>query len=487
MFEVIKIKHIRQEDLPLMGKNLVSLAKLAQKDLMVADGIIVLPPHLKLKTVIEHYEKGGKEVFEQSLTLIKSKIHKIEIPEELEEVLVKEKIDAKKVWVELLDTWLSEIRSIIWREGFSPNLAKRITAQPVFYTKRIEFSGQAYFDNVEKKSEIEATSNLTVEQTLFLDELIKKCDKVLFFPHVYTFIYDGEFKIVKVREFTEHKVKSDLFQKPLEGVSKEYVEKNKQKSTIKVFLNATEGLVVDRNIDGIILDSERLIDLDTKTWKFSELATDFSQIPAIYKLADLRDENNIRGALRLIHQKSLLQKEAEVFLFARNKKNLFNTQIAIPYVRSCQEFLQLKRDLASLGISRKGSLKLWMEIAVPENIINLDEYLVAGFDGALINLDSLAELLGGFVYSGEENNLTRQDAPYVQQVQALLKFLDSGLKLLKKSGIPVLLTGELVTHDEVIRFLVEKGLFGIVVTIRDSYFIQEHLRFVENRVIKARA
>lgn len=477
MFEVLPIKHIREEDLPLIGKGLVSLSKLYHLGLPIADGIIVLPPQIKLKTILEHFQSSTYEIFEQSLNLIKADIKKIEVPEELVKELLKQKIEPKKVWSDLLETWILEIRAIIFREGFSPNLTSRLSAQPVFYTKKILFSGEGYFNGFLKQAVINSNNNLTIEQTLELEELIKKADKKLFLPHIYIWIFDGKFKIVKVKEFTEHQVDDLAFDSSLENYPKESIKKTK--SAVKVFLNIAEGLVVDRDVDGFIFESEKIDDYESKIWRYSEIATDFPSKPVIFKLADVKD-HDLRGTLRLIHQQSLLKKEAESFLFARNKKGLFNTQIAIPYLRSVNELLQIKRDLAGLGISRKGSLKMWMEIAVPENVVNLEDYLVAGVDGVIINLDSISSLLGGFDHTRGESTF------YFKQAQALLSFLEDALKLLKKSAVPVLFGGELISHDEVISFLIEKGVFGVVVSMRDANAIQEHLSFVEKRVIKAR-
>jgi hypothetical protein len=480
MFEILPIKSIREEDLPLLGKSLINLAKLYHFELPVADGIIVVAPHLRLKTIVEHYEKQGQEIFEQSLHIVKSEIQKIPVPVELEKILRSKEIDARKVWFELLETWLSEIRSKIWREGFSPNLVEELTAQPVFFTKKILFSGEGYFNAVEKIVEIHSShEKLTPEQILELDEMVGKANKKLVIPHIYNWIFDGHFKIVKVREFTQHPKKEPEYRSN-KVEEKVELESPKFRTTVNVFLDASENLAIQKNIDGVIIDSEKIIDFETKIRKYSELARNFSELPVIYKLADVQDENNLRGALRLIHQGSLLKKDVEIFLFARNKIGMFNTQIAVPLTRSVNEFLQLKRDLAALGVSRKGSLKMWFEMGVPENFINLEEYLLAGFDGAIVNLDELSALLGGFNPLGEEGTF------YKTQIKGLVNFLEDGLRLLKKAGMPVLFRGELGLNDEMIHLLIEKGLFGLIVNLNESSVIHERLRFVENRILRSR-
>lgn len=503
--EVLPIKSIRDEDVPLTGGNLLSLAKLYQAEIGSCEGIIVFPPHFKLKTVLEHFQYEHKEVFEQSLHIIKSEIKKIAIPWELEKALVIKKIDANKLWTNLLDGWVEEIRARIWREGFYQGLTENLTTQPIFFTKKILVSGEAYFDFALKHSAIKLTQgSLTPEQIFMLDEIVKKANKKLFLPHTYHFIYDGKIRIVKVAPFTQYPKKEDdlIFSKRLGQPLLEDIKK----TSIKVFIDLSEnyeqvlslgnegnllslrneqvlslGNKIMKFVDGVIIHAEKILDHEMKLAKFAEIASEYAPNPVIYKLADIKqNDGDVRGALRLTHQETLLKKEVEAFLFAKNKKQLINAQIAIPYIRNVNEFLQLKRDLASLGISRKGNLKMWLEFAVPENIINLEQYLVAGFDGAIINLDELSSLLGGFDPKKPEG------VYYAKQVNPLLKFLEDGLKLLHKSNIPVIFLGSLSLHDEVLKFLVAKGVWGVVVDLINVSHIHDQLHFFEAHHIKQR-
>jgi phosphoenolpyruvate synthase/pyruvate phosphate dikinase len=134
-----------------------------------------------------------------------------------------------------------------------------------------------------------------------------------------------------------------------------------------------------------------------------------------------------------------------------------------------------------LGITRQGNLKLWVELSVPENFLNLEEYLEKGFDGVLINLDELTTRIGGFNPKSEEGIF------YRKQVKAVLKLLEPALKLLHKEKILTVVTGELAIHDDVLDFLVEKGAYGISVDSTNFLSIHERLRLIEKRVIKLRS
>jgi hypothetical protein len=479
--EILPIKSIREEDGPLVGSSLLNLAKLYHFGLPVAQGIIVLAPEIKLKTVLEHFHLKDREVFEQSLILFRSEVQKIEIPINLEAILKRHKIDPKKIWYNLLENWISQIRSRIFREGFSSAVTSNLSSQPVFFTKKVTVSGEAYFDDSLGHSIYKLHhGSLTHAEIDKLDEVIIKANKKLFLPQTLHFIVDEGLKIVKVSPFTQpSEIQDHVASSKYQGEYKKEILQQIPKSSVKVFLDLSESLSSVQSIDGVIVNGEKIPDSEMRKAKLAESASEFNHLPVIYKLPDILDANSdLRGTLRLIHNPELLKKEAECFLYVRNKKRLFNCQIAVPFIRSVNEFLQIKRDLASEGISRKGMLKLWVEFAVPENIINIEEYILAGFDGAIINLDQISLLLSGFNTNSKENTFAEK------QVSSLLNFIEDGVKLLRRSNIPVIFSGSLSLHDETMKFLFDKGVFGLCVDLVSISHIHDQLKFVESHQMK---
>ncbi len=488
--EVLPIKAIREEDGPIIGNNLLNLAKLSQHNFPVADGIIVTPPDLKFRTILEHFQFKDRDVFEQSLQLIKSKILEIPVPAEVESCVSKKGIDPKKVWINLLDGWFSQIRSKIWREGFSPKLTSALIVEPVFFTRNIKASGDVYFDYDQKLAIIKTyTGKLTPDLILELEDLIKQANKKLFLPQVYQWIIDGDVKktgklfFVKVTPFTGElpKIKTN-FDYPAPIYTEKTAEEKMAKSSMRVFLEMGDDLKISHDVDGILIKAEAVTDMDKKILQLVEAGITLPKAPIIFKLPDIKEGfGGVRGTLKLIHGGQILRQEVAAVLFARNKKELLNIAVAVPFVRSVRELLQIKRDLAVLGISRKGSLKLWLEIATPENILNIEDYLTTGFDGALINLDELAAWIGGF------NPEEPESIFYQKQVTALLKFLSDGLKILHKAGIPILASGSLVLHDDILAFLISAGVWGVSLSSANIVGMHEYLRFVEKRHIRGRA
>lgn len=503
MSEILPIKLLTEEEASIFGALNVSLGKLAQLGLPVAPGIVVSPPNLKLKTVLEHFEFKSKEVFEQSLTLVKKEINTIEIPPALlkevgkhKKFLVNGKIlkSVKELWLLLLDEWIEEVRAKLWKEGFYKGVAENLESKIVIFVKKLESKGWAYFDNFADDTVISVEEGKPHPNDLKkLDELVKEANKKLFIPHQYEWIYDNSLKLVGVRPYTPLSIipaKSEI-QLPALG------SENEIKSAVKVFLDLSEGLIVEKEVDGIYIASEKIFDLNKPLDSFEDLvfrlvesAATFPNHPVLFKLADQQAVTSgyksegmgkVRGTLRLLHQKSLLEPMLEVADYIRHKRNITNVHLVIPFVRTVHELLQIKRELAVKKLMRKNSLQIWMEIAIPENIINLEEYLVAGLDGVILNLDELVSFLNGFDSTADEV------AFYKNELSGLTTFLEDGLKLLHKSKIPFIATGSLCLYPQVLEFLVEKGVYGVIVERYEAHSAHDLLHQAEKRLILRRS
>lgn len=464
--DLLPISKIRDEDVPIFGANIINLARLSRAGLPVAEGVAVAAPEFKFRTILKHFNLKDREIFESSLTIIIQEVMKIPCPMELDQ----------SIWKSLLEFWLSEIKTRIWREGLGDQ-TWNLTSQCVFFTKKINGSGRALAQNVEMES-----GKISQSLENQIKQAVKKADQLLFLPQVYQFIIEkNKFYLIKLTPHTPDPIKKedDWLMDP--------VEKPKLKSSVRVFLDLSEGFELVENINGILIRAEELSGLseidkfEQLVFRLVEAGSTGPELQVIMKLSDLvESRDGVRGSLRLLHQKSLLKGEVEAFLFARRKKNLLNLSLAIPFTRSVNEFLEIKRELASLGVSRKGSLKLWLELCVPENILNLDEYVESGLDGVIINLDELSSFLGGF------DHQTPESIFYKKQIKALIKLLEDGLKLLNKSKVPFLVSGELSLHDEVLHFLIDKGVYGIIANQTLANSLDQHLRFMETRVVRAK-
>ncbi len=453
MMEILPIKHLTDEDIPIFGNHNVALDKLHRTGLPVANGIIATAPLLHLKTTLEHFDFGHKEIFEQSLTLVKKELEKIPVPEDLKretskhnKFLINGQVigSVSKLWQTLLFAWIDQIKQRLWKDGFYPGITEGLDSQIIIFIKSLD-----------------KPKPLDLKKILELEEI---ANKKLFLTHKYEWIIDNGVKLAKVLPFTPTFSGTTLLKSnPVK------TDPVKTKSVIKVFLDLSTGLIIEEDIEGVYIQAEKISDWEELVHKIVESAITYADKPVLVKLAG--------STLDLIHQKSLFDPLIQALDFARHKKGLNNVHIVIPFVRIPNELIQIKRDLAIKKLMRKNSLQLWMEIALPENIINLEEYIMQGIDGVVLNLDELIAHLGGFDHKNEELSF------YKKEVAGLLKFLEDGIKIIHKSKVPFIAVGNIVLEKEVLEFLVQKGVYGIVVEKYDSASIRDLLHQTEKRMI----
>lgn len=497
MIEILPIRVLTDEDVPIFGSLNVFLGKLKRSGFEIGDGIAVTAPEFQLKSVMEHYEFNTKEIFEQSLTLIKKEINAIPIPEILsteigkhEQFFLKgERIKSTKdLWLTLLNIWLEQIKNRLWDNGFYPGISEDLDPQIVFFVKKVEGYGSAFFDLLQDDVVIHPKiGKLHPNDLKKIVDLVQLANKKLFIPHEYEWIMDRGVKLVGIKQYTPSVIPVTF---PVIARSEATKQSHDgQKSAVKVFFDLSTGFTIEKDVDGIYIDSEKIFDLnrpndsfENLVFKLVESAMTFPDCPIFFQLADKSEGmGRVRGTLRLLHQKSLFEPLAEALDFARHKKGLTNIHIVIPFVRGTGELLQLKRELAVKKLNRKNSLGIWMEAAIPENIINMEDYLLAGIDGVFLNLDELIAHMNGF--DPKEAEL----AFYKQETEGLIKFLEDGIRLLHKSKVPFVAYGSLSLYPKVLEFLVEKGIYGIVAERYEAHSAKDLLYQTEKRMLLRRS
>lgn len=493
MTNVLPIKFISEYDQQEYGVAAFNLSKLERAGLLVASGFAVCPPEIIFQTILEHFQTASREVFQQRLDIVKNKIGKVPLPPELDKILGKGKgwylrgevfKTKKELWQALFGIWLNQAYTRIWQEGFNTGLQSHLSAQLVFPAEKKIVAGSAFFDPNLGEVTIKV-QGLGPEVVKAIENLVVEGNKKLFLPYVYDFIVEkGKIFLTGLTPFTQTLPVS----KTEDIIIPQSTQKKVVRSAVRVFFNLSSGFAIPgAEVDGVLIEGERVLDLrqtdkrvnfENIVFKLAESALSFPGKPVIYKLPDILD-GDIDGALRLMHQKSLLDQSVEAFLFVRNKKNLLNVEIGIPLTRTPGELMQIKQELSAKGITRKGALKFWLEMAVPENILNLEDYLAVGVDGVVLNLDRLQFHLGG--YKVEEGEF------YKKQVAALVKFIRPAFKVLHEARIPVLAKGELCIYPDVLDCLIESGVYGIVANTEiEAESLPDHLHWSEHRMVAKR-
>lgn len=163
------------------------------------------------------------------------------------------------------------------------------------------------------------------------------------------------------------------------------------------------------------------------------------------------------GALRFIYDNEILELELQAIQTLRNKHNLKNISIMIPYVRTTSEVVEIKSLMQTLKLSRSPTLKLWLQISIPANIFILEQFMDCGIDGISIDSDSLTSLMLG---TDDRND----------EVMALVNPLDPSLlityeKIIKAAqtrNILTTITGSAINHyPELTEKLIHYGISSI--------------------------
>lgn len=204
----------------------------------------------------------------------------------------------------------------------------------------------------------------------------------------------------------------------------------------------------------------------------------FSPRPVVYRATDFKtneyrnlkggaafepEEPNpmlgFRGAARYIADARVFEMELEAIKLVRNKMDLKNLWLMIPFVRSPKELLEVKKIIAGNGLLRSGTFKLWMMVEIPTNVISLESFLDVGIDGVSIGSNDLTMLVMG---TDRDNSEVAHDFneldPSVQWA------LEKTVRTAVKRGVTCSLCGQAASdYPELVDKLVSWGITSVSV------------------------
>lgn len=164
-----------------------------------------------------------------------------------------------------------------------------------------------------------------------------------------------------------------------------------------------------------------------------------------------------RGAARYIANPDVF--ELELAAIKRVREQYKNLYLMIPFVRSPQELLQVKRIMAAAGLVRSPTFKLWLMVELPVNVILLEEFIETGIDGVSIGSNDLTMLLTG---TDRDNSEIAQS--FDERSPAVLWALERVVKTCQKERITSSICGQAPSqYDELVEYLVKLGITSISV------------------------
>lgn len=186
-----------------------------------------------------------------------------------------------------------------------------------------------------------------------------------------------------------------------------------------------------------------------------------------------------RGAFRYIRDSEVFELELRAIKKVRDD-GLKNLWIMIPFVRSPQEFKAVKSILYRAGLTRSPTLKLWLMIELPVNVILINEFAKVGIDGVSIGSNDLTMLILGTDRDNQEV------APaFTELSPAVLWAIERVVKYCGKNGISSSICGQAPSvHDSLVEQLVEWGITSISVNQDAVQRVREIIYNAERKIAK---
>lgn len=286
---------------------------------------------------------------------------------------------------------------------------------------------------------------------------------------------------------------------PEQKVEQHSLGKNYLGTATKIYANFNqEGFTAKagfKNIDGVNIFGDEIVvaDKGVKSYVYSErlaekismFCREFAPRPVIYRLSDYKvNEQNFilgnHGIFRHIYDPEILKIEIEAVKIVRQKKELKNLWMMIPFCRTVKELVEIKQIIISEGIHRSPTFKLWMTIEVPSNVILIDKFVEAGIDGVSIGLDNLTKLILGI----DRDNIETA-AGFDEKSPAVMWALEKIIKTCQKNHISSSIYSQgLALNTDMLEKLVGWGISSLSVTSEEFDTIRENVFKIERELVE---
>jgi phosphoenolpyruvate synthase/pyruvate phosphate dikinase len=197
---------------------------------------------------------------------------------------------------------------------------------------------------------------------------------------------------------------------------------------------------------------------------------------------EIQEENPLigyRGTLRNIKEIEVLNMELEIIKNVRNKHGYKNLWVMVPYVRTPEELVEMKKIISSQNLKRSSTFKIFIDLQVPSNIIAIDDLLDIGVDGININLDELSQMVLGIDY---KNPKIQKEVISTNSI--MRKAIESILKSSNEHKILNSISGRNISDDqEFLEFLIKHGMNIINSETDKIYSVKEKIAQIEREHI----
>jgi len=283
---------------------------------------------------------------------------------------------------------------------------------------------------------------------------------------------------------------------------KEFKEEEFPKTATRVYVNLGEPdlapIVAQGNSDGVgllraefmmaqigthpkkmIHDGKGKVYVEKLAESLAKFTYSFGNRPVIYRASDFKTNEyrnlgggqafepvepnpmlGYRGCYRYITDEKVFNLELEAIKMVRNKMGFKNLHLMIPFVRTVDELIKVKRIITASGLSRSNTFKLWMMVEIPSNVILLDKFIEAGIDGVSIGSNDLTMLILG---TDRDNETVASE--FDERNPAVTWALEHVVKTAVKHGITCSLCGQAASlYPDLVEKLVGWGITSVSVS-----------------------
>ncbi|MFC2005075.1 phosphoenolpyruvate synthase, partial [Chloroflexota bacterium] len=165
-----------------------------------------------------------------------------------------------------------------------------------------------------------------------------------------------------------------------------------------------------------------------------------------------------RGASRYITDIETFKLELAAIKKVREQYN--NLWVMIPFVRTVDELAKTLKIMEAEGLKRSESLKIWMMVEVPSNIILLDKFLAVGIDGISIGSNDLTQLT-----LGVDRDSAKLADTFDERDEAVMDSLERAITVANSMGVTSSICGQAPSvYPEITEKLVSWGINSVSVS-----------------------
>lgn len=162
-----------------------------------------------------------------------------------------------------------------------------------------------------------------------------------------------------------------------------------------------------------------------------------------------------RGAFRYIANPEVFNLELQAIKKVREKYS--NLNLMIPFVRSPEELMRVRRLVASSGLFESSTFKFLMMVEIPVNVIQIDDFIKVGIDGVSIGSNDLTMLI-----EGTDRDNSEVASEFNEMRPAVLWALERVIKKCNEAGITSSICGQAPSeYDDLVKKLVRWGVTSV--------------------------